>query len=96
VDVLVNGLLLAAAAMGVATAVFGSVVLTTGRAPARTLRSFGTPRRAGLWALCQGTGIALLSLGAALTRWHVWVGVALIIVAAGLVALAAVRWLPRA
>lgn len=80
-------------AIGLALAVFGVKVLVTGRAPARTVRSFRGVRDAGLYHLLFGLGMVLLAAGTALRGERV--AVASAVVAVVLAGVAVVRYRPR-
>ena len=54
--------------IGLGLAVFGVVVLVTGKAPRRTMASYRSGREAGLYALCFGAALMLLFAGGELTE----------------------------
>ncbi|MCO8276744.1 hypothetical protein M1L60_39805 [Actinoplanes sp. TRM 88003] len=49
--------------IGIGLAVYGLVVLTTGRVPARSRAVFRSVREAGMYPLCSGAALAFLALG---------------------------------
>jgi hypothetical protein len=53
--------------IGLGLAVFGVVILVSGKAPRRTMVSYRSSREAGLYALCFGVALMLLFAGGELT-----------------------------
>jgi hypothetical protein len=49
--------------IGLGLAVFGIVILVTGKAPRRTMAAYRSSREAGLYALCFGAALMLLFAG---------------------------------
>ena len=53
--------------IGLGLAVYGVVVLVSGKAPRRTVDGYRSSRAAGLYALCLGAALMLLFAGGELT-----------------------------
>ena len=80
-------------AIGLALALFGTKVLVTGRAPARTGRAFRNVRDAGRYHLLFGLALLLLVAGTELPGDLT--GAATAVVAVALAGMAVVRHRPR-
>ena len=78
-----------AVVLGAGLALYGGRILLTGRAPARTRQAFRSVREAGLYSLCNGTGLALLALGSRFDQ------IALLVLALLFCGLAFVKFRPR-
>jgi hypothetical protein len=85
VEVLIWG----AFALGVGLALYGGWILLTGRAPVRTRQAFRSETEAGLYSLCNGSGLALLALGSRFDQ------IALLVLALLFCGLAFVKFRPR-
>ncbi|MGK5680739.1 hypothetical protein [Actinoplanes sp. URMC 104] len=78
---------------GGALAVFGLVILLTGRAPATTARAFGSVRDAGFYHFLFGTALGLVVIGTAIDSPAVTITItALAVVMAGV---ALIRFRPH-
>ncbi len=84
------------AALGAALALYGVWILLTGRAPARTRQAFRSVTEAGLYSLCNGSGLVLLVISSRFGE-HLGTGVriALLCLAILLCGVAFVRYRPR-
>ncbi|GAA3335439.1 hypothetical protein GCM10020358_03740 [Amorphoplanes nipponensis] len=85
--------LLLGGAIGLALALFGVVVLVTGRAPASTVRNFPTVPAAALYHLLFGLALLLLVAGQALFAGPARTATS--VAAIALVGVALVRYRPR-
>jgi hypothetical protein len=84
------------AVMGVGLAIYGIGILVTGRAPRRTQRAFRRLTDAGLYAVCSGTALVLLTLANVLImRTQKLLAIMSLVVSMLLVGLAAIRYRPR-
>ncbi|WP_127499809.1 hypothetical protein [Actinoplanes solisilvae] len=88
-----NWTMLAGGAAGAGLALFGVVMLVTGRAPAPTARAFRSVRDAGFYHFLFGAALGLVVIGTSIERPAVTTGITLIAIV--LAALALFRFRPR-
>jgi hypothetical protein len=80
-------------AIGLALAIFGVRLLTTGRAPDATARAFRSVREAGFYHLLFGVALVLVVIGTNLAGGVV--ALIMTLLAVGMVGLAVIRFRPR-
>jgi uncharacterized membrane protein YidH (DUF202 family) len=85
--------MVAGGAAGAVLAVFGLVILVTGRAPEPTARAFRSVRDAGFYHLLFGTALGLVVVGTGLSNGVVTTTITVLAVVVAGVAL--VRFRPR-
>ncbi|WP_305786101.1 hypothetical protein [Symbioplanes lichenis] len=88
-----NATLAVGGGIGLLLALFGAVMLVTGRAPAGTMRMFAEVRDAGLYHLLFGVGLLVMVVSQALLRGPAAVAVGVVALALAVVAL--VKYRPR-
>ncbi|GAA3949871.1 hypothetical protein Aau02nite_36760 [Amorphoplanes auranticolor] len=89
-------LFIAAAVIGIAPAIYGVIMWSTGRMSPRDRHHFPTAARAGRYYVCGGLAVVALSSAALLSRRdHVWWSLVVLAVAMTLSALAFLRYRPR-
>ena len=94
-DALLQALTWLPAVGGLGLAVFGAGILLTGKAPARTMRGFRRPTDAGMYTLCTGLALILLTVSSKTDSLGNVVQMPLLAAAVALGALGFIKYRPR-